>query len=64
MIDRNILALQVEHLVQIGNSKGVSTDEDCAKRYVYAQYAGHTIARKHCQEEGGNEHGLTCHISI
>lgn len=49
MIDRNILALQVEHLVQIGNSKGVSTDEDCAKRYVNA---GHTITRKHCQEEG------------
>ena len=49
MIDRNILALQVEHLVQIGSSKGVSTDEDCAKRYVNA---GHTITRKHCQEEG------------
>ena len=49
MIDRNILALQVEHLVQIGNSKGVSTDEDCAKRY---SNAGHTITRKYCQEEG------------
>ena len=35
MIDRSILALRVEHLVQIGNSEGVKTDEDCAKRYVY-----------------------------
>ena len=49
MIDTNILALQVEHLVQIGNSKGVKTDEDCAKRYVNA---GHIITRKRCQEEG------------
>ena len=48
MIDRNILALQVEHLVPIGNSKGVKTDDDCAKRYVNA---GHTITQKHCQEE-------------
>ena len=49
MIDRNISALQADHLVQIGDSKGVRTDEDCAKRYVNA---GHTITRKHCQEEG------------
>ena len=49
MIDRNIQALQVEPLVQIGNSKGVKTDDDYATRYVSA---GHTITRKHCQEEG------------
>ena len=48
MIDNNILALLVKHLVKIGKSKRVQTDEDCTKRYVNA---GHTITLKHRQEE-------------
>ena len=48
MIDRNILALLVKHLVKIGKSKRVQTDEDCTKRYLNA---GHNSTLKHRQEE-------------
>lgn len=48
MIDNNILALLVKHLVKIGKSKRVQTDEDCTKRYLNA---GHNSTLKHRQEE-------------
>ena len=48
MIDNNILALLVKHLVKIGKSKRVQTDEDCTKCYLNA---GHNSTLKHRQEE-------------
>ena len=48
MIDNNILALLVKHLVKIGKSKRVQTEEDCTKRYLNA---GHNSTLRHRQEE-------------
>lgn len=48
MIDSNTLALLVEHIVKIGKSKRVQTDEDCTRRYLNA---GHNSTLKHRQEE-------------
>ena len=48
MMDNNMLTLLVTHLVKIGKSKRVQTDEDCTKRYLSA---GHNSTLKHGQEE-------------
>ena len=48
MMDNNILALLVKHLVKIGKSERVQTEEDCTKRYLNAE---HNSTLKHRQEE-------------